>query len=85
MATEEIDAAMVAEFDQAFAESEQFLSHLVATYRIARAADERNGYPECMSIVSLSQALCEDAPVEALSSALAVAIIAIARQMDAQG
>lgn len=81
--SDEVTPAMVSEFDQCWAQSEQFLFQLAHTYASARRLDAANGIPECVSIVSLTRALLDDLPIDGMSSALAVAIVSMARRMAA--
>lgn len=78
-----LTGAMVAEFDQAWAESAEFLDTLVSRYLGARQLDIADGIPECVSVVSLSQALMENLTVDPLVSALVVAIVTRARRIEA--
>lgn len=80
---ENLTGAMVAEFDQAWAESSEFLDTLVSSYLRARRLDVADGIPECVSVVSLSQALMENLTADPLVSALVVAVVTRARRIEA--
>jgi urease gamma subunit len=75
----ELPPMAIHDFDQAFKESEDFLSSLVTSYALNRKKDIELGYPEAVSVVSCSIFLTEQIDSTALASALAVAIVAFAR------
>lgn len=85
MSEHELPAAAIAEYDQALKQSEQFLASLVASYRWNRAKDMKVGYPEAVSVVACSMFLADDLSHQEVASALAVAILAFARDGERDG
>lgn len=74
----------ISEYDQALAQSTDFLTELVQVYMQQRAQHVQQGFPEAITVVTCSQWLEEQVPPGGLASALAVAILDLARQVAAR-
>lgn len=80
--SEPVSPQAIAEYDQALSSSEGYLSYLVSLFIDERKKNEAKGYPEAVTVVGCSVFLSEEVPHEACASALAVAILAIARMTE---
>lgn len=72
-------AGDIAQYDQALSECEELLANMTTAYLRQRKDHAELGYPECVTVVTLTQWLTDDIPHDVTASALAVAILAIAR------
>ncbi len=79
----EVTPADLAQYDQAFAESEGILRQLIESYRTVRAADQADGIPLPVTIVALAQHIVQYWPADAVSSALAAAVVLMDRHESA--
>lgn len=80
--SEPVSPQAIAEYDQALSSSEGYLSYLVSMFIEERNQSAAEGFPEAVSVVGLSVFLTEKVPHDACASALAVAILAIARMTE---
>lgn len=78
------DPSAIAEYDQRLAITRDLLTHYVNTYRYNRAIDASRGWPEPVSVVGMSIFFAEMADQEDVASCLAVAVLEIARALEAQ-
>lgn len=74
--------ALIAQFDQALAESKDALKQLIAAYREGRQYDQEHDIAPEFSTVGLVTALYEEWDCLNLVGALAVAIVQLADQAD---
>lgn len=77
-----LTAKQVAEYDQAWAGSYRFLTELITHWIVVRDMDADAGVPTEASVVGMSQAFYEDMPHDAAASALATAVVLLARMVD---
>jgi hypothetical protein len=73
------DPAAIAEYDQALATSTEYLNKLVDTFLVQRDHNAEDGWSEVMTVVAMSVWLNNELPREVLSSALAAAVLVLAR------
>lgn len=74
----EIDSAIIAEYDQTLAMTRDYLTQLVSMYVAQRVDDVRDGYPEAAAAIGLSVFLTNEVPAGASVSCLTAAIMHIA-------